>query len=182
MSILAEQIEKYTAEISGFETKRDYISLSHAVQPKEDLLKMYLDGFIDGHLIRLRCYKGYQMERDLVTRVKHVLGAADHPEISAHNGIVRGHPDFIIEGCPGDCKSVPMDEHLPTDTFKLPRRVYWQAQAYMWYVSARKALIIYESRESGLIRDFWVQPNSNVQREIYEKYLWCVRQIKERAA
>lgn len=181
MSFISESIEKHTAAISGFETKRDYISLSHATESKEDLLKMFLDGFVDSHLIRLRCYKGYQMERDLVARVKQVLRADDFPEISAYDGIVKGHPDFRLEGCPGDCKSVPLDEHLPADKFKLPRRAYWQVQAYMMYGFAEKAFLIYESRESGLIRDFVVRPNSNVQAEIDAKYKWCFQQIRKAA-
>lgn len=180
MTSISARIELHTAEISNFEKRRDYISLSHALQPKEELLKMYLDGFEDGLMIRLRCYKGYQMERDLVARVKHVLGAVDHPEISCFDGLVKGHPDFMYQGNPGDGKSVPLDEHLPE--VRVPRRVYYQVQAYLLYSKKPSALVIYESRESGKIRDYLITHNEAVQNEINMKYFWCVQQIREKSA
>src|SRR5688572_27116849 len=136
MSFISEQIEKHMADISGFETRRDYISLSHVAQDQEEILKMFLDGFIDTHEIRRRCYKGYQMERDLLARIRAVFEFTGGPfapggEIVAFDGLVKGHPDFRFEGNPSDCKSVPLDEHLPEG--KLPRRVYQQMQGYLLY-------------------------------------------------
>jgi len=185
MSFISEQIEKHTADISGFETSRDYISLSHCANDKEEILRLFLEGFNPTHLIRLKCYKGYQMERDLIERVKQVFSFTGGPysaggEIVAFDGLVKGHPDFCFEGHPADCKSVPEDKHLP-DPYKLPRRVYMQMQGYMHYGQHDRALVIYESRESGLINDYWIRANLAVQQEIDEKMKWCVGQIRKAA-
>lgn len=185
MSFISEQLEKHTADISGFETSRDYISLSHCANDKEEILRMFLDGFPANHMIRLKCYKGYQMERDMIERVKQVFAFQGGPyapggEIVAFGGLVKGHPDFLFDGYPADCKSVPEDKHLP-EAIRLPRRVYYQLQGYMQYRLQDKALAIYESRESGLIRDYWIKANLSVQKEIDEKLKWCVGQIRKAA-
>jgi hypothetical protein len=107
------------------------------------------------------------MERDLKERINKCFVGHVGPggEISAFNGLVQGHPDFLFDGYPADCKSVNLDEHLPIES-KLPRKVYWQMQGYMFYGGASKALVIYESRQSGFIRDFWINANPMVQSQI----------------
>src|SRR5690606_15401377 len=95
---------------------------------------------------------------------------APFPEIRMQWGLVSiaGHPDLSFNGYPADCKSVPLDEHLPKDG-KLPRKVYWQMQAYMFYTQKDRALVIYESRETGLIRHYWIRANLSIQRQIHSK-------------
>jgi hypothetical protein len=183
MSKIATTLEQFTASISQFETKRPYISLSNSIKTEEELLNEFLNGFQDGHEIRLKCYKGYQMERDLKARIEKCfcghVGPA--PEISVFNGLVQGHPDFLFDGYPADCKSVNLDEHLPING-KLPRKVYWQMQGYMLYMKAPKALVIYESRQSGFIRDFWIPANPPIQYQIDAKMRAVVSQIPVNAA
>lgn len=167
MSRISSTLEQFTASISKFETKRPYISLSNSIKTEEELRHEFFNGFQDGHEIRLKCYKGYQMERDLKERINKCFVGHVGPggEISAFNGLVQGHPDFLFDGYPADCKSVNLDEHLPIES-KLPRKVYWQMQGYMFYGGASKALVIYESRQSGFIRDFWINANPMVQSQI----------------
>lgn len=179
---LAQQLEDYTASISKFETKRDYISLSHIAQPEEEIISQFLHGFTDSHEIRLRCYKGYQMERDFLERIQRVLGLNPmvELEVSAFDGLVQGHPDFEFMNSPGDCKSVPLDKHLPEN--KLPRKVYWQMQAYMKYLRSDRALVLYESRETGRIRDYWIRSNFSIQQEIEQKLKRVVEVVKRKMA
>lgn len=167
---IGERLEEYTASISGFEKRRNYVSLSHVALPEEEILKQYFEGFNDSHMIRLKCYKGYQMERDLVERIRKVLGEDLWPNtgISAFYGLVQGHPDLIYRGYPMDCKSVPLDEHLPPAN-RLPKKAYWQMQAYMKYWKVGMGYLIYESRESGIIRDYQVPSNWQVQSTIDAK-------------
>jgi len=166
----SSSIVDYTCEQSKFETSRNYISLSHIHLPVEDIIRQYESGFQDSREIRLRCYKGYQMEADLMARIVAVHGdkIKTDVEISAYGGLVKGHPDFSYLGYPGDCKSVPLDEHLPVSG-KLPRKVYWQMQAYMLYMSRERAIVVYESRETGKIIDFWIRSNFHIQTEIGAK-------------
>lgn len=180
---IASTLEQFTASISQFETKRPYISLSNSFKTEEELLNEFFNGFQDGHEIRLKCYKGYQMERDIKSRIEKCFYGHVGPteEISAFNGLVKGHPDFLFDGYPADCKSVNLDEHLPIDG-KLPRKVYWQMQGYMLYTNASKALVIYESRQSGFIRDFWIMANPAIQTQIHIKMKTVLSHIPVNAA
>jgi len=183
---IAQQIEAYTASISKFETSRSYVSLSQCVAPADELLKMFFDGFTDSPEVRLRCYKGYQMEKDLKERLIAMpdLNFTEHEEISAFDGLVLGHPDLQFHKTnifiPCDCKSVPLDEHLPESL--LPRRVYWQMQGYMLYAKKDESLVIYESRETGKIRDYKVRSNEGIQSEIHAKLQFVIGKIKSKAA
>ena len=178
---ISNKLESYTASISKFDTSRKYVSLSNAALDEQVLIDQYFNGFQDGHEIRLRCYKGYQMERDLLVRIQATFPNDVTPggEISAFDGLVQGHPDFRFNGFPADCKSVPLDEHLP-ESGRLPRKVFMQMQAYLTYGGEGKALVIYESRETGKIRDFWIPGVVPVMKSIYDKYDRVVRVIQSR--
>ncbi len=179
MSLISQQIEKYTADHSGFETSRDYVSLSQIHLPADEIIRQYINGFTADHLQRLKCYKGYQMERDLKVRIEETFGSERvylTPAVSAFDGIVAGHPDLLLDKLPADIKTVPLDEHLPVD--RVPRRVFLQLQAYMLYGNWPRSLAIYESRETGRIADFWVNPVVSVQNEIHQKLTTVVDYIR----
>ena len=178
---ISKLLEQYTASISNFETARKYVSLSHIGQDEGEIIRMYKAGFDDSEAIRLRCYKGYQMEKDLLKRIGACFprqAVYPFPEISMLWGhvLIQGHPDFSFEGYPGDCKTVPLDEHFPREG-KLPRKVYWQMQAYMRFSEKEKGLVIYESRETGAIRHYWIRANESVQRQIYSKLKYVVDEL-----
>lgn len=176
---LSEMLEAHTAKVSKFDTSRDYISMSHAILSVNEIIAQVREGFQDTMAIRLKCYKGYQMEKDLLQRLKEIFEGTNRlhtgTEISAFNGQVKGHPDFEFDGFPGDCKTVPLDEYLPTG--RVPKRVYYQMQAYMRYSLRDKAIVIYESRESGRIVDFWLSADRRVQSEINLKYEEVLKQL-----
>lgn len=175
MNDIAKKLEAYTAANSNFETKRDYISMSHSSSTIEEIVNSWRNGFEDSHVIRLRCYKGYQMEKDLVDRVVRTFPSEVtlHQEITAYGGVVKGHPDFNFNLFPSDVKAVPLEEHLPG--YKIPRRVYCQMQAYMLYSNQPKALVIYEARDSGKIQHYWIEANEKVQNEIDAKFREVIR-------
>jgi len=172
------EIEKYTCANSNFQPKRNYISLSQIHLSVEEIINQFRGGFEDTIAGRLKCYKGYQMEKDLMQRIKSVFGARikTETEIAAFDGLVKGHPDFTFNDYPSDCKSVLMDDWFPKDG-KLPRRIYWQMQAYMKYSGKDKALVIFESRESGKLIDYWVRANWNIQNEIEQKLQQIVKAV-----
>lgn len=176
---ISTQLEAWTIANSKYEEKRDYVGLSQASLSEEEITRNYMAGFPEiDDTAKLRCYKGYQMEADLLRRLKIVYGdrvTIPAQEISAFDGKVLGHPDFDFDEDPADCKSVPLDAHIPTG--KLPRKVYMQAQASMWFKRRRRALVVYESRESGVVRHFWCYPIEPIQREIEEKYANVVKKI-----
>lgn len=177
MGQIATFLENYTCNISHFETSRDYISISHCGLSVDEIVEQHLKGFTDTPDIRLRCYKGYQMEADLKARIKGAFpqSYADGIEAVAFDGQVKGHPDFMFDGFPADCKSVALDEHLPQG--RVPRKVYWQMQGYMLYLNLPKSLVIYESRHTGKLLDFWINSNLKIQEEIHDKFTEVIRVI-----
>ncbi len=179
MLSISKELEKFTAEHSQFELSRNYISLSNCIASEAELISQYLDGFKANHGDLLRCYKGYQMEADLIDRlIKSPL--SEHvvikPEITAFGGLVKGHPDFNYYEFPADFKSVNLEEHFPE--YKLPRKVYWQLQGYMLYSKTEKAVAVYEARATGRIIEFWCKANKSIQDEIHEKLTNVVNKIK----
>lgn len=174
---ITEKLEAYTAAHSNFDTSRDYISMSHASSTVEEMINTYKNGFEDSLKIRLRCYKGYQMEKDLVDRIVRTFPAQVtlHQELTAFGGIVKGHPDFNFDLYPGDVKAVPLEEHLPG--YKLPRRVYSQVQAYMLYGKQSKALVVYEARDSGKLQHYWIEANPKFQKEIDDKFRTVIKEL-----
>jgi hypothetical protein len=167
---IADAISSFTIANNNFDTFRNYIPLSQMHLSVDEIITSLQKGYETNILSDLKCYKGYQMEADMKRRIKSIFGErVDFDfEISAHNGLVKGHPDFNFDRYPADCKSVLMDDWLPKDN-KLPRKVYWQMQGYMLYMNKDKSLVVYESRESGLISDFWIRANANIQKEIKDK-------------
>ena len=177
MGQIASFIENYTCGISHFETSRNYISISHCGLSVDEILEQHTNGFTDTPDIRLRCYKGYQMEADLKMRIKGAFPKrySDGVEVSAFDGKVKGHPDFMFDGLPSDCKSVALDEYLPQG--RVPRKVYWQMQGYMLYLNQSNSLVIYESRATGKILDFWIPANLTIQEQIHDKFTEVIKQL-----
>ncbi|HRE42289.1 MAG TPA: hypothetical protein PLG90_13265 [Ignavibacteria bacterium] len=157
----------YTLNNSNHDTKRNYISMSHIHLPVDNLIDIYKKGFETSPEIKLKCYKGYQMERDILIRLKKIYGDKIKTDIEYHSGFVKGHPDFEIENIPGDCKSVLMDEWLPTN--HIPKKVYWQMQGYLYLSKKLKGFLIYESRETGIIKVLEVFKNDHIQNQIEQK-------------
>lgn len=175
-------LKQYTASRSNYETSRRYISLSRVHLREDEMINEYMQGFPSSMEIQLKCYKGYQMERDLLARIKQVYGdritTGASLEIEAFDGLVKGHPDFKFDDYPGDCKSVAMDEWLPKPDGKLPKRIYFQLQAYMLYSKKDRAIVVFESRQSGLIEDFWLKENPRVQELIHNRLQAVVNELK----
>lgn len=177
---ITNALEGYTASNSSFEKRRNYVSLSHIHLSTAEIINQRDLGFEDSLEIRLKCYKGYQMEKDLLLRIKEVFGPkiTIGREIKSFNGLAKGHPDFFYENYPGDCKSVLHDDWMPNNGV-LPRRVYWQMQGYMKYTNTDKALIIYESREGGKLLAGWIKANIEIQKRIEEKVEYIYKYYKQ---
>jgi len=173
------KIEQYTIEKSNFEDSRNYVSLSGISDDEDVIITRYKKGYFANKEQRLKCYKGYQMEADLINRLKNIFGNdldIANKEIVAVPNLVKGHADGFIFGYPLDCKSVLMDDWIPDS--KLPRKVYWQMQSYILYSKSNRGYVIYESRENGKLKVFDVYPNKVIQDEIAEKIERIIKAIK----
>lgn len=161
----------WSVKHSGHERRRAYIGLSAI----GDCPAAAYDRFIRGqdHSVgeHLRDRLSFELEYALICRLREMgLYQAAEP-ISLHGGLVQGHLDGLIRSGPNvdvlEIKTVPRAEHIPgydakTGQFmgresQLPRRIYWQVQAYMHYTRRLKkldvswAMVLYLARESGLV-------------------------------
>lgn len=141
----------------------------------------------------LRFYLGYAAEDDVVCRLQGLGDYQPGVTISLYDGLVQGHTDGSFDGSLVEIKSVALDEWLPGfDTpnknhsatqpagTRLPRKTYWQVQAYLRYTRFAKAKAIYLSRESGLLKVFDVDRNNALGSEIHQKITGLVHAVRGR--
>lgn len=177
---IQQALTDITLKTSNFQEKRNYISLSNMAKEATMLLHEYRHGYRATTLDRLRCYKGYQMEADLVRRIKLVChSAGDAPELSLHDGLFKGHPDLEIQGVPADCKSVLRDDWVPEKEWQLPGKVQFQMNAYMLASGTNTSFVIYESRQSGIIRVFEYKRDESIIASIEKKIDYIINQLNQ---
>ena len=169
---LQRDLTRYTIDYSRYEETRNYIGLSSIWDCPAAIINRYLHGNrAPGVRGRLKCYKGYQIEDDLVRRISELYSFPDfkverNKEIILFGGLVQGHMELTIDGIPIEVKSVPLDEHLPRG---VPRKVLWQVNAYEKYLPQNRAIVVYESRESGLLRTFDIMADKEFGERIEKK-------------
>ena len=188
IEISEDAIENFTKSISGFDEKREYLGLSLAAKTPEEIASAFIDGYYANHKETLKCYKGYQMEKDLIRRLQIIYpNSVSTEDLTIKTGILvesnpsligEGHPDYWFEGYPGEIKSVLKDSWLPDH--RIPTKHYWQMQAYMLYSGKEKGVLVYESRESGLIRVKIFNSEERTQNTIHQKYIDAAKLITER--
>lgn len=168
---------------SKFEERRNYVSLSNIIKPVDDLVSDYVNGQTCDNAGRLKCRMGYWMERGLMERVLKLQYAQMGYEIvvPSSNNLIKGHPDFKYAKCPGDCKSFLLDEYLP-DERKIPKKIYWQMNAYMLYDDADRSFLVCESRQSGMIKVITIRRNESVCNAIDEKCQLIINALQSIAA
>lgn len=178
---IEQKLTDYTIAHSNYDEKRNYIGLSKIVEPVEKIIEHYQKGMFATDREKLKCYKGYQMEADLVLRLKKIYGnriqLGKEKEIVAYNGNVKGHPDVWLDEISVDAKSFLKDEWLPKPKENLPSRIFWQMQGYMLYSNTDCSYVIFESRESGIIVCRKVLPYPKVQKQIDDKIKQALHEL-----
>ena len=167
-NLIETELIRHTVNASNFEPTRKYIGLSRIQESADRLAYYYENEQIATEEQKLKCYKGYQEEKDLVQRlIKIFSDRISFNEISAYGGKVKGHPDCWIDDCPTDIKSYALDAYLPVD--RISRKNFMQMQGYLYYSGAEKGFFICESRESGKLKVLGANPIPEVQKDIDEK-------------
>lgn len=179
---IEQNIIRNTLAQCGFEKHREYISLSSMGMPIDEIWSLYKNGFTADEKSMMKCYKGYQMEDDLVRRV---IESNPDIEFETNSSIIldefdgvkfMGHPDITGDGIPFDCKSVLKDDWLPESWKNVSRKIKFQIQSYMLAMNSERGVLIYESRESGLIRVIEIRKNQEIIDEIKSK----IEELKKR--
>lgn len=158
---LESELVNWSVKHSGFEMRREYIGLSGIGDCPAAIYDRYTQSrtiTVDEHL---KTRLSFELEYALVSRLREMgLYQAAEP-IRLYGGLVQGHLDGLVKrGNETDLleiKTVPLAEHIPTRAAQLPRRVFWQVQAYLHYsrrmhkLDCSWALVMYLARDCGLV-------------------------------
>lgn len=158
---LESELVNWSVRHSGHEQRRPYIGLSAIGDCPAAVYDSFTQGQTQNVGEHLKTRLAYELEYALVVRLREMgLYQAAQP-ISLHGGLVQGHLDgLILHGGQTDIleiKTVPLAEHIPDREAQVPRRIYWQVQAYLHYAQRRlkldvsSALVVYLARENGLV-------------------------------
>lgn len=148
LNSIIEYIEKY----SGFETRRDYVSISHLSECPRKIVREFLDGFsVEEHTHRM-AFAGYESERNVKAMLRELgyLEREDVEVVAPFDERLRGHLDGIWEENVIELKSVShiQFEKVRKKTDRVLWKHYVQVQMYMHYSGLRNALVFYRDRES----------------------------------
>ena len=167
--LIQTKLIEYTIANSNFDVNRHYIGLSRISETPKSLVRRFFEGEDTNSTAKLKFYKGYQMEKDLIVRLQSIFPGRIKTgiEIGSDDRLILGHPDCSLDDFPVEIKSVLEDKWTPSG--EIPNRIYWQIQGYLLYGGKSKGYIIFESRENGLIKVFKIAQNFNVQSLIKQK-------------
>ena len=161
---LQEALTRYTVKISRHQEDRGYLGMSQIAKCPRRLFYEVRDGTPADEASKLKCYKGYQMEANLLGRLAMMLDlnesgwmlTAEVGEISALDGAFIGHPDGELVTVDGseriliEIKST-VQENLDgiVKRARIPTRHWMQVQCYLHFGEWERALVIYEARDTG---------------------------------
>lgn len=158
---LESELVNWSVRHSGYEQHRPYIGLSGIGNCPAEVYDRFTQGQTQSVGEHLKTRLAYELEYALVVRLREMgLYQVARP-ISLHGGLVQGHLDGLI--CHAgqtdvlEIKTVPLAENIPDREAQVPRRVYWQVQAYLHYarrqlnLNCGQALVVYLARDCGLV-------------------------------
>jgi len=147
---IENQINLYMELHSGFEPRRDYLSISHISGcPRRTILE-YRNGFEVNEHTHPMCFAGYEMERSVLQAMGEMVVLTTIEVIAPFDNRLKGHLDAATtEGEVVEIKSVnrrkwekmlregrPLFEH------------FVQVQLYMRYLMVERGFVIYRNRET----------------------------------
>lgn len=155
-----------TTENSGHQEHRDYLGMSRISQCPRRLYFEVRDGTLADKGSKLRCYKGYQMEKDVLARLALVVERLEARailtdevgELCALDERFLGHPDGELVALDGswrvliEVKSTVQDQlNGIINRARIPTRHWGQVQCYLHFGGWERAFVIYEARDTGRI-------------------------------
>lgn len=144
----------HTQENCGYIERRHILDMGRLGECPRKLTWELLNDCPVSHDIKMRLYKGRQMETEIQVRLRNIfrhLYEGPKP-IYALDGKVVGFTDGQAGNVMIKIRSVPDDDALPNG--RAPNNHYWQTQALMHFGHFSSCIMIYESRTSGRIRTY----------------------------
>lgn len=180
---ISRALTNWTVANSGHEPRRKYIGLSGIGGCERAMYETALHGGTMSVGEHLRTRISFELEAAVIGRLREMHMYGEREEISLFNGMVQGHTDGTISVTQGalpavlEIKTVARMEYFPRDE-RLPRKVYWQIQAYMHYLQREEGIVIYLERANGDLRVYRVWKNARIGQEIEEKVARVMLAVK----
>lgn len=170
----------WSARNSGHQARRGYIGLSQMGDCERRVVEELRRGRLAPVEELLKHKLAFEIEWALKARLRAVFGEfRDGEEICLHDGLVRGHPDGrLADGDLVEIKTIGTVEHIPGSVREMPRRVFFQAQAYLAYTTARVVHVVYLARDCGRLSVLGVRPTPAVILEIRERVERLARAVE----
>lgn len=164
-----------TVRQCGHQERKGVLSMSSLLEKDEVIIDRFRNGHDVDTLTKLKFYHGSHAEEGMRTRLIALFEQTGKLEcgttLVAYDGRLTGHVDFIIDGIVVEYKTVPTVEILDRmrEQNNLPRRVFYQVQAYLLWGKFPKAFVVYESRAGGFPWVIEVLPDGNIRAELRAK-------------
>ena len=148
----------WSAENSGYDEQRPYIGLSTIADCPREIYNRYWNktkASIDRRLLTLY---SYEIQEALTRRLMRAFPWDFVPgeEISAYEGLIKGHTDGKLCGHPVEIKTIPLTVHLPQSVRQVPYRVITQINAYLHFGKFQDpCFLLYFARDSGA--HIWIE-------------------------
>ncbi len=171
-SSLERNLIEWSVLNSGYDEHRNYIGLSGIGDCSLVIYRKYFNRTGASAESQLKTRYSYEVEQLIQKRLLDMGGSMKGylpgKEISLYDGLVQGHTDGEFDGDLLEIKTVPLAEHIPVNR-EIPRRAFWQSQAYMLYGPYSRTLIIYFARDFGKFKIFELRPDNRLMIEIPQK-------------
>jgi hypothetical protein len=175
---LQSALINWSVKNSGFEARRPYIGLSHMGECDTKIYDWYCYGYerpkVAGHLQTIWTL---EIETAIVDRIVRCgLDYKPADPICLHDGLVQGHPDGWIGRDLLEIKSIPREVFIP-ERGRIPRRIFWQIQAYLHYTSTKYCNLIFIARDNGMLQVYDIKYQPNIGEEIEDRVERLVKAV-----
>lgn len=177
-SDLEQLLIDWSIRHSGYDEHRNYIGLSGIADCQRIIYHRYFNETPASTELKLRTRYSYEVEANLINRLNFMGIYKKGKTIKAYDGLVEGHTEGEISGSLLEIKSVPLTEHIPIE--RVPGKVYWQCQGYMYYGGYPATLLIYFARDRGRFRIFDLWPDHRVMMAVDRKIQDLIAAIQKK--
>ena len=172
----------WTLRHSGYDEHRNYIGLSGIADCSRIIYHRYFNETPASDEFQLRTRYSYELEQIIIDRLKGIGGIFKERKgpIVAYKIpiLVQGHIEGEVDGNLFEIKTVPLTDYLPIHS--VPRKTYWQTQAYMHYGGYQATLCLYFARDSGQFKIFDLWPDHRIMMTIDRKIQNLIEAIKKK--
>jgi hypothetical protein len=178
---LEQKLIQWSAVNSGYDEHRPYIGLSGIGDCSLVIYRRFFNQTGASTESRLKTRYAYEVEENIKQRLMALGLYSPGKEISIYDGLVQGHTDGEFNRDLLEIKTVPLTEHIPRDN-EIPRKPYWQSQAYMLYGHYTRSIMIYFARDYGILRVFEISRSSAMGDRISSKVDALVESVRAKVS